>query len=110
MQSNRKELAMPPITIHNLPVAPREVQFAFTAFNEWMRNRNPDSHWVQPTELDYCAILHDTGIDSVTDRLMLIEACDEGYPFELLVIFRPDGGMKGCILNADDEDSIEVLA
>lgn len=100
---------MPPITIHNLPVPPREVAEAFRLFDIWIKERDPDATLASPVELEYCAIIYDTGVDSVSDRLMLIEAVDDGYPFELLIIFRSDGSTKTVLLNADDEEHSELI-
>ena len=103
---------MPPITIHNLPVPPREVAEAFRFLNIFLVEHTAlgeDTVEAGPTEMEYCAIVYDSGGDAMADRLMVIEAVDDGYPFTLTIIFRPDASTKFVAFNADDADNTEVL-
>lgn len=106
---------MPPITIHNLPVPPREVQLAFDSFNAYLASSAPVEHTVgseiaqfKPTELSYCALLLDTGHQSWGHRHMIIECHDDGYSWIMHAVFNGDE-LMALTYCGDDDDAINTV-
>ena len=104
---------MPPITLHNLPVPPREVAIAYKALDDYLNSFCvPDwdepSHIV-PAEMDCCILEYDSGeTHSMGTRNMLIYADSDGYAFYVFASFEGTE-LKTATLYGDDDDEHRLI-